>query len=126
MKALAALLCDAPASLAAQIMPIMLSMVEIPGTRKSGSEYDIFGQQDPRMCSALLRNPAFINPWLTFIFSNAAEHPETKLESAALMALDFFVLLLGENFDLDRLNFESVPEFTGSRCACFTQTVQEN
>lgn len=114
LQALAALLCHAPAKLARHIMAVMHSMVEVPQTLNSnpglGGDNDPISRRDLRLCSALLRNPSFINPWMSFIFLDVMVHPEKKLNSPAFIALDFFFLLLGKDF-------KCIPEFPTGRCA---------
>lgn len=62
-------------------------------------EDDVFSRRDPRLCSALLRNPAYMNPLATFILVKMPAGPVeelTKRQVAACLALDLFILLLGD------------------------------
>lgn len=118
-QALAALLCDAPSALAKQIMKTVQFMDILPPAPEpdSGPESDkddVTYWRDAHLCSALLRNPSFINPFATFMFRNAAKPPKTDLEISAFDAVDFFIKLLGyDTYDLD---FECVPELHQKRC----------
>lgn len=83
----------------------------------SGSEDkgDEFIRRDPRLCSALLQNPAFINPWASFIFANAAMEAETHLDWAAFAALGLFNFLLGRREDGQDLQYELVSHWPSGR-----------
>lgn len=64
---------------------------------------DAISRRDPSTCSALLRNPAFMNPLAAFTVVKMVLTPSSdmsKREMVALMALEFFILLIGDNTSL--------------------------
>lgn len=98
-------------------MAVVLSMVETPRTLDAdpGSDDTIFSRRDARLCSALLRNPGFINTWMTFIFQKAPVQPGEKLHLTGMTALELFILLLGKDFDVHDLDFECEPDLPPGR-----------
>lgn len=112
------MLCDAPAALATRIVRIVQSMIlfpQVPAT-ECHSEDDVIRRRDPRLCSALLQNPAFMNPFLKWMFSNAAAQPHTKLEWLTFAARGLFNLLLGrKSKDSGVLQFKPMHDWICGR-----------
>lgn len=74
-QALAGLLRDAAPAVTLHIVSVVQSMILAPQGPINNPLDAVSCPRSGPMCSALLQNPAFMNPLLAFVFLNAAEHP---------------------------------------------------